>query len=219
MKKLAKIAGLAALLSISMGSIGFAGEWKQDSKGWWYQKDDGSYYKNEWQWIDGNHDGVSECYCFDADGYMMSNVQIDSFQGINADGAWTIMGPGVHEEYFVTFTPVKANDNGAIPDYSGTYVGEWKEISGIGKLDQSTYQISYDAASKCLTCTEVWTGASGSQKTYTGNYVYSGTNKYGDTFFEKDPTDLKGPAKSSLSFDKDGKLFDLTSLKSIGKQP
>lgn len=218
MKKLAKIAGLAALLSVSMGSISFAGEWKQDSKGWWYQKDDGSYYKNEWQWIDGNHDGVSECYCFDADGYMMSNVQIDSFQGINADGAWTIMGPGVDEQYFVTFTPVKTCDNGTIPDYSGRYVGKWKEYPDIGKLDQSTYQISYDAASRCLTCTEIVTLASGLQKTYTGNYVYSGTNQHGYTFFDRDPTDSKDIAGGFLNFDKDGKLYDYTSGEYIGRQ-
>lgn len=27
--------------------------------GWWYQNDDGSFPKNSWKWIDGNHDGVS----------------------------------------------------------------------------------------------------------------------------------------------------------------
>lgn len=133
MKKAAAFALLAGALTAANSMTAFAGAWQKDSKGWWYQKDDGSYYKNEWQWIDGNHDGVSECYCFDADGYMMSNTRIDFFHGINADGAWTSLGDGydagIEDQYFVTFTPVKAKDNGMIPDYSGTYIGDKKEAS------------------------------------------------------------------------------------------
>ena len=35
-----------------------AAEWKHDSKGWWWQNDDGSYPAASWQWLDGNHDGA-----------------------------------------------------------------------------------------------------------------------------------------------------------------
>lgn len=44
-------------------------EWKQNSKGWWYQKADGSYLKNEWQKINGTW------YHFDAKGYMQTGWQ------------------------------------------------------------------------------------------------------------------------------------------------
>ena len=41
---------LAALALSSMMSISaYAGEWKQDNTGWWYQNDDGSYPANTWQ--------------------------------------------------------------------------------------------------------------------------------------------------------------------------
>ena len=39
----------SAVLSITS----FAGEWKQDTSGWWYQNDDGSYPTNTWKEING----------------------------------------------------------------------------------------------------------------------------------------------------------------------
>ena len=35
---------------------------------WWYDLGNGKYYLSSWQWIDGNHDGIAECYCFDENG-------------------------------------------------------------------------------------------------------------------------------------------------------
>ncbi len=63
MKKV-KLLFAAAVLSITMSFSAFAGQWNQDAKGWWYQNDDGTYPVSSWQWIDGNADGVSECYYF-----------------------------------------------------------------------------------------------------------------------------------------------------------
>ena len=52
----------------------FAGEWKLDETGYWYQNDDFTYPVSGWQWIDGNLDGVYECYCFDENGYLLTNT-------------------------------------------------------------------------------------------------------------------------------------------------
>ena len=90
-KKLA-VLGLAAGLSAAMGSIAYAGEWKQDGNGWWYQNDDGSYPTNCWQWLDGNQDGIAECYSFDENGYMRASCGTPDFYVVNADGAWTVNG-------------------------------------------------------------------------------------------------------------------------------
>ena len=38
----------------------FAGTWRQNSYGWWYQNDDGTYPAGGWQWIDSNGDGTAE---------------------------------------------------------------------------------------------------------------------------------------------------------------
>src|SRR5699024_5668630 len=54
----------------------------------WYQNDDGTYPKNGWAWIDGDGDGVSECYYFDENGYaLIGTVTPDGCQ-VNAMGAW-----------------------------------------------------------------------------------------------------------------------------------
>ena len=83
--------GLAGIMAAGYPTAVFAGEWRQDSTGYWWQNDDGSYPKAAWQWLDGNRDGVAECYYFGQDGYMAANTEIDGYQ-VNGDGAWTVDG-------------------------------------------------------------------------------------------------------------------------------
>lgn len=49
---------MAAVMTVGTASTAMAAEWKHDSKGWWWQNDDGSYPAASWQWLDGNHDGA-----------------------------------------------------------------------------------------------------------------------------------------------------------------
>lgn len=73
---------VTALMSFSA----YAGQWQQDSTGWWYQNDDGSYPVNQWQEIDGKQ------YYFGADGYMLSNTTTPDGYQVGADGAWVVDG-------------------------------------------------------------------------------------------------------------------------------
>lgn len=68
----------------------FAGEWKQDSTGWQYQNDDGSYTLNAWQWIDGDHDGIAQCYYFGADGYCLMDTVTPDNCTVNSTGAYVV---------------------------------------------------------------------------------------------------------------------------------
>lgn len=68
-----------------------AGEWRQDGNGWRWQNDDGSYPVNQWAWIDGNHDGIAECYYLGADSYMLSNTTIQGMV-IDMNGCMTEFG-------------------------------------------------------------------------------------------------------------------------------
>ena len=81
--------GMGVILTAAMTITSFAGQWMKDSAGWWYKNDDGSYSVNSWQWIDGNKDGIAECYYFDSAGYMWETGTLtpDGYQ-VNADGAW-----------------------------------------------------------------------------------------------------------------------------------
>ena len=87
-----KIAAITTAVSVSFTAISYAGQWKQDTTGSWWQEDNGSYPVNTWSWIDGNQDGVSECYYFDGSGYRLTNtVTPDGYQ-VNGDGAWVVNG-------------------------------------------------------------------------------------------------------------------------------
>lgn len=96
MKKLRfMITALCMTASISLTPLSltaFAGQWNSDSRGWWYQNDDGSFTANSWQWIDGNSDGIAECYYFDENGYMLSNTTTPDGQTVDSNGAWVIDG-------------------------------------------------------------------------------------------------------------------------------
>lgn len=85
---------MAVFLSLSSTVSGFAQDsgWHKDegTNRWWYSLPDGTFYKASWQWIDGNGDGIAECYYFDSDGYLHTDlITPDSFT-VNADGAWTV---------------------------------------------------------------------------------------------------------------------------------
>lgn len=72
----------AFIMSISIVSTVFAGEWKQEADGrYWYQNDDGSYPVNQWQDIGGKQ------YYFDANGYMLANTTTPDGGSVGADGA------------------------------------------------------------------------------------------------------------------------------------
>uniref|UniRef100_UPI0006CFFCEF hypothetical protein n=1 Tax=Clostridium sp. NkU-1 TaxID=1095009 RepID=UPI0006CFFCEF len=70
-----------AIVSAVMSTAVFAGEWKQDTNGWWYQNDDGSYQVNSWIQENG------KWYCFDSNGYMLTGWVS------TVGGKWYYMNP------------------------------------------------------------------------------------------------------------------------------
>lgn len=93
MRKLVLTCFAAGIMTLTIGSAAFAGEgsWMQNDYGYWWQRTDGSYPTAGWSWIDGNGDGLAECYHFDAQGYMDSDLWIGG-DYVNDDGAWTVNG-------------------------------------------------------------------------------------------------------------------------------
>ena len=73
------LAGLTTgLLSLSAAFPAMAGSWKNGAGDnvarWWYE------------------DGVSECYYFDAEGWLLTATTTPDGYTVNADGAWTVNG-------------------------------------------------------------------------------------------------------------------------------
>ncbi len=95
MRKLKKTILVTVAMSMAMTSTSFAA-WKngtgENQDKWWYDNGNGTYTSNGWQWIDGNNDGVVECYYFDANGWLLVNTTTSDGYTVNKDGAWVENG-------------------------------------------------------------------------------------------------------------------------------
>lgn len=80
--KRVKVLMTTALIASVLSATAWAGEWKSDAKGWWWQNDDGSYPVSQWKEIHGKQ------YYFGADGYMLANTTTPDGYRVGVDGAW-----------------------------------------------------------------------------------------------------------------------------------
>jgi len=104
---------LAAALTVAMTMTSFAGVWRSDSNGWWWQNDNGSWPMNTWQWLDGDNNGISECYYFDAHGYCLQGTRTPDGYDVNGDGAWTVNGVVQTRSTHVEVDGGNGNGNGS----------------------------------------------------------------------------------------------------------
>ena len=100
-RKIGTLAAAALAAASLMASPAFAAGWTlglgENSSRWWYDLGNGQYYGTpeqtvEWQWLDGNGDGIAECYAFDSQGWMYAGTTTPDGYTVNADGAWTLDG-------------------------------------------------------------------------------------------------------------------------------
>ena len=93
MKKSQKTLSLflfSVLFLFILSFASFAGAWKQDAKGYWYQNDDGSYPKSTWMWIPGKDPHIAYCYYFDENGYCLLNRKSPDGYQLSPSGEWLI---------------------------------------------------------------------------------------------------------------------------------
>ena len=83
---------VACGITVAMSITAFAGQWRQDTEGWWYDFGDGTWPANQWVWIDGNQDGVAESYWFGQDGYCLSDTTTPDGFTVDINGAWVQNG-------------------------------------------------------------------------------------------------------------------------------
>lgn len=88
-KRLAAVV-LTTGLAITSSFNAFA-KWEQVGTQWKYS-DNNVYLVNGWHWIDGNNDGIAECYYFNTDGIMLSNTTTPDNFTVNENGAWVVNG-------------------------------------------------------------------------------------------------------------------------------
>lgn len=85
------------ILLLLLGMLGanfasYAGTWEKDANGWFWVNDDGTYPQNTWQWLDGNRDGIAECYYFDASGYCITGTVTPDGYLVDENGSWILNG-------------------------------------------------------------------------------------------------------------------------------
>ena len=88
MKKVSGFLVTTIAMMSAMTLASFAGSWGQSNDKWYYLNDDGSYAASGWQWIDGDNNGVSECYYFDANGCLLVATVTPDGYTVNGNGAW-----------------------------------------------------------------------------------------------------------------------------------
>lgn len=127
-KFVAAVAG-SALVMCGMTLTAFGAQWKQDAGGWWWQNDDLSYPVNTWLWLDGNQDGIAECYYFNENGYCLMNAATPEGYTVDASGAWIVDGK-VQTQQVQTADGWKKETNGTWSYYEDgqPLTDEWKRI-------------------------------------------------------------------------------------------
>lgn len=104
---------LSMVMAVAMGMTALAATtgWEKNELGWCYWTGDLNepFYKNGWHWVDGNKDGVGECYYFDQNGFiLLSTVTPDGYT-VNESGAWVVDGV-VQTKQIQAETPAAATD-------------------------------------------------------------------------------------------------------------
>lgn len=130
MKKAVFACAVMAVMTVLFAGTAFAGEWKHDNAGWWYQNDDGSCQQNKWfQDTDGKY------YYFNTSGYMLTDTTTPDGYQVGADGAWISGGTSSASEQtngndLMAYIGTSVNDfvgahsgfslaGGSMPIYSG----------------------------------------------------------------------------------------------------
>ena len=182
--KKAALITLAASMTMGSGFTSLAAGWQSDANGWWWEDDFGGYYADGWAWLDGNHDGIAESYCFDARGYLYAGTTTPDGYEVNADGAWVKDGVVQTKTTTVTTDASKSSQN---DDYSGTYVTSY-----------ATYVLTYNKSTNSIHQKSIYNDGS----YFEDDYIYSGSYN-GITYFDLDSDE----DKDSIMFTGPGLMY------------
>ncbi len=90
MKRFLTAAALTAAMACAVAGSAYAAGWVEENGSWRYETDaaGSAWLSNGWYWLDGDSNGVAECYYFNAEGYMLADTVTPDNYRVNADGAW-----------------------------------------------------------------------------------------------------------------------------------
>ena len=134
-----KLCGISLIMNVGIAVNVFAGSWERDTKGWWYDNQDGTYPSSSWSYIDRewyyfNEEGyivtgwqniLGEWYYFYSDGSMAYNTWIDGSYYVDQDGKWVNSSSQrnyTNEELWKKITEVSSGKLAEVPfiaDFNG----------------------------------------------------------------------------------------------------
>ena len=125
-------------------NLTFASGWTKgiSKNAWWFDFGNGDYFKSSWQWIDGNQDGIAECYCFDENGWMYENTTTPDGYTVNENGAWTVNN--IVQTKTSDLIP-KNNTNNSVNTASNNFTEARNHEENQGNEDFSERQDEYRA--------------------------------------------------------------------------
>lgn len=130
MKKWKKLLLTVVPMTLALSFTSMAGQWSGDMNGWWYTEDDGSYLTNGWYWLDGNNDGIEECYYFDKDGYMVNDQGYADGYQVDENGAW--IADGIVQRRVAQTSAVSVMENG---DAMAAYLAAQEKNNALDSMD------------------------------------------------------------------------------------
>ena len=169
--KMKKQLVIAATFSAMLSMSAFAGSWQSDANGWWYDNGNGTWPASQWEWIDGNNDGVAECYYFDQNGYCLMNTTTPDGYSVDGNGAWIINGTIQTKEMHST-----ANNETA----GTTDVAYDQEYEFLSILKANGFQKSKD-----LYYADIWCDIRPETLTDQGNYYVVSADVYSDKYVDE----------------------------------
>ena len=148
MKKIASVllSCFLILFPICSQASGWQGNAEQ---GWWYgtNEDNSTWYQGGWHWIDGNHDGIAECYYFTENGYLVVGGKTPDGFTVDGSGAW-VVDNAVKTKTVELHESASVQNHGKAPQNTGsnkvaeTNVSDATEYSYIGNKNTHRFHRS-----------------------------------------------------------------------------
>lgn len=138
------VLGLSVAGVLMLSNIAFAGEWKRNNVGWWYQESTGAYPTSRWSNIGEKwyyfdnvgymvHDKWIGDYYLGSDGTMLTSIVTPAGYRVDASGKWIYSSP--EETIFGNFI-----QNGEYKQYIADWYADpakygYLDIDGDGKKE------------------------------------------------------------------------------------
>lgn len=146
-KKLFIMVAVGVIMTIA-GFPVYAGQWKLDSIGYWYEEDKGTYPTDSWRYIG------EKWYYFDGQGYMVKDTWVGDYY-VGSDGAmlpdkpaWS--GYATEEEVYMELQKYYANDPSEVTVMEGEaqegyyYCDVRCGVPGNSYASQRLYEVEVD---------------------------------------------------------------------------